>query len=137
MSTPEARPLGEERFWHDEQRTCAGCAATIMWDADCQHWWVDYGFGNPPTGTFTCPDGTKHRPASTDPVTQTDAVFPGLERCGYCGREIRWLTEPGQVPGWSDRWDDTAILGSGYLCPQRHGGHVVRHVRPLTVPSQP
>jgi hypothetical protein len=74
------RPFSEERFWHDERRTCGGCGTAVTWDADIQRWWIPYGFGNPPPGTFTCPDGTRHRPAATDPVAKADAVFHTPER---------------------------------------------------------
>ena len=62
MSQPQPRPAGEEEFWHAEKRVCAGCGATIEWEADCQFWWIDYGYGNPPPETFKCPDGSPHRP---------------------------------------------------------------------------
>lgn len=42
---------------HDEQRPCLGCGKTVTYDEDMGSWWIPYGFGNPPHGTFDCPGG--------------------------------------------------------------------------------
>lgn len=60
-ATNHPRPVNEpDRYGyqpiHGETRPCLGCGSTVTYDADTDAWSIPYSAGNPPRGTFTCPD---------------------------------------------------------------------------------